>query len=83
MDRSHIKSKYSTRTAPKEFENLIKKINARYILVSYNNMGNKGASRSQAKISDTEINGNLYSRKERFKFLKPDFSQFTTGVHQI
>lgn len=82
MDRSHIKSKYSTRTAPKEFENLIKQINARYILVSYNNMGNKGASRSQAKISDTEIMETL-SKKGKVQVFETDFSQFTTGASNI
>ena len=39
MDRSHLKSDYCTRSAPKAFEDLIDNIKAKYILVSYNNMG--------------------------------------------
>ena len=38
MDRTNLKSKYCTRSAPKQFEELINNINSRYILVSYNNM---------------------------------------------
>lgn len=78
MDRSHIKSKYSTKSAPKEFEKLIKEINARYILVSYNNMGNKGANRSQAKISDTDIM-KVLSAKGKVTVFETEFNQFTTG----
>ena len=82
MDRTHIKSKYSTVFAPMEFENLIKKIDAKYILVSYNNMGNKGASRSQAKISD-EVIINTLSEKGKVKIFETDFSQFTTGKTKV
>ncbi len=78
MDRSNIKSKYCTTSAPKQFEDLITKINAKYILVSYNNMGNKGANRSQAKISDSEIM-RILSGKGRVEVFETDFNQFTTG----
>ena len=37
------------------FEDLISHITARYILLSYNNMANKGNDRSNAKISDEVI----------------------------
>lgn len=78
MDRRNIKSKYCTTSAPKQFEDLINKINAKYILVSYNNMGNRGASRSQAKISDSEIM-EILSTKGKVEIYETDYSQFTTG----
>jgi len=50
MDRTALKSDYCTNKAAKAFEDLIKNINARYILLSYNNMAKKGNDRSNAKI---------------------------------
>lgn len=82
MDRSNLKSKYCMRSAPKEFDDLIQNINARYILVSYNNMGNKGAGRSQAKISDEDIINSL-SKRGKIKIFETDFQQFTTGKSNI
>ena len=41
VDRNQLKSKYCTQKAPEAFSDLIKNINARYILVSYNNMAQK------------------------------------------
>ena len=41
VDRTHIKSKYSTSKATEAFEDLINNIQAKYILVSYNNMAKK------------------------------------------
>ena len=52
VDRTHIKSKYSTSKASEAFEDLINNIRAKYILVSYNNMAKKGSGRSNAKISN-------------------------------
>ena len=78
MDRTNIKSKYCTASASKQFEDLISKIDAKYILVSYNNMGTRGASRSQAKISDSDIMA-ILSEKGRVEVFETDFNQFTTG----
>ncbi len=39
MDRSHIKSEYCKITASKAFEELVENTNAKYILLSYNNLG--------------------------------------------
>ncbi len=78
MDRSNIKSKYCTTSASKQFEDLISKISAKYILVSYNNTGTRGASRSQAKISDSDIIA-ILSEKGRVEVFETDFNQFTTG----
>jgi len=82
MDRSELKSKYCLKSAPKEFDDLIQNINARYILVSYNNMGTKGAGRSQAKISDEDIINSL-SKRGKIKIFETDFQQFTTGKSNI
>lgn len=82
MDRSNLKSKYCMHSAPKEFDDLIQNIKAKYILVSYNNMGNKGAGRSQAKISDSDIINSL-SKRGKVMIFETDFQQFTTGKTNI
>ena len=82
MDRSKLKSKYCMHSAPKEFDDLIQSIDAKYILVSYNNMGQKGAGRSQAKISDNDILNSL-SKRGKIKVFETDFQQFTTGKSNI
>ena len=82
FNRDDRKSRYCLRSAPRAFEELIENINAKYILVSYNNMGNKGASRSNAKISDFEILEAL-SKKGKVKEFDVEFQQFTTGKSKI
>ncbi len=78
MDRTHIKSKYCKTSAPNEFRKLIRDIDAKFILVSYNDMGSKGASRSQAKLTEHDILNTLASRG-KVKVFETDFNQFTTG----
>jgi adenine-specific DNA-methyltransferase len=82
MDRSELKSKYCTNSAPKQFDGLVSNINAKYILVSYNNMGTKGAGRSQAKISDSDIISSL-EKRGTVKVFETDFNQFTAGKTDI
>ena len=82
MDRSNLKSKYCTHSATKQFEDLINNINSKYILVSYNNMGKKGADRSQAKISDDDIM-RILSSKGKVKVFEKEFNQFNTGKTKI
>lgn len=82
MSRQGLKSKYCLQSAPLQFEKLINSINAKYILVSYNNMGEKGAGRSQAKISDDDII-RVLERKGELKIFETDFQQFTTGKTKI
>lgn len=55
MDRSALKSDYCTRKAEEAFADLVDKINARYIILTYNNMAEKGNDRSNAKLSDDTI----------------------------
>lgn len=82
MDRSRLKSKYCTKSAPIEFDRLIQSINAKYIVVSYNNMGKKGAGRSQAKIDDEDIMESL-SRRGSVKVFEVSHQQFTAGKSNI
>lgn len=82
MNRDNLKSDYCTNKATVAFKNLIENSNAKYILVSYNNMGKKGNARSQAKISDTEIL-EILNKKGNVKVYEKDFSYFTTGKSKI
>ncbi len=78
IDRSHIKSKYNMKSAGVVFCDLIDNIDAKYILVSYNDMGSSGNARSQSRISDHEILSAL-KRKGEVRIFETDFKQFTTG----
>lgn len=77
-NRSNIKSKYCTVKAPDAFSNLIDNLDSKYILVSYNNMAQKGNGRSNAKISDDEIL-EILSKRGKVKVYDTDFQYFTTG----
>lgn len=78
IDRSHIKSRYNLKSAGVAFGDLVDNIRAKYILVSYNDMGTSGDVRSQSRISDHEILSALKRRGE-VQIFKTDFKQFTTG----
>ena len=82
MDRTHIKSKYCLSSAKKTLEELIEDISAKYILFSYNNTQQKANSRSNARISDSEILEILESKGEVTVFEK-DFNPFTVGKTNI
>lgn len=82
VNRSEKSSDYTKTKAPQAFDDLIQHINARYILVSFNNMAHKGNSRSNAKISNEEIIGSLKKRGE-VKIFETDFNAFTTGKSKI
>ena len=72
MDRTALKSKYCTRSAAEAFDDLIKQLKCKYIVLSYNNMAQKGNDRSNARISDEE----LARRKEKWQPREPEV---TTG----
>ena len=82
MDRSSMKSKYCTQSATEAFEQLIKDINAKYILLSYNNMAAKGNDRSNAKISDDDIL-RILKQKGEVKVFSESYKAFTTGKSDI
>lgn len=82
INRQHIKSDYCTLKAPIAFADLISNIDGKYILVSYNNMAQKGVGRSNAKISSKEIIDILRTRGKVQTF-EIDFQAYTTGKTNI
>lgn len=82
MDRSHIKSQYCTINAAKAFEMLINDIKAKYIVLSYNNMAEKGNDRSNAKISDDDIM-RILGTKGSVKVFQQNYKAFTTGKSEF
>lgn len=82
VNRSEKSSEYTKAKAPQAFDDLIQNIDARYILVSYNNMAKKGNSRSNAKISNEEIISSL-GKRGKVKVFETNFKAFTTGKSAI
>lgn len=82
MDRSHLKSRYCTKSAAEAFEDLIQNLDCRYILLSYNNMEAKGNDRSNAKISDEDI-FRILNNKGEVKVFSENYKAFTTGKSDI
>lgn len=82
MNRSRIKSKYCTTAATEAFEALINDVKAKYILLSYNNMAEKGNCRSNAKISDDDIM-RILGNKGTVKVFEESYKAFTTGKSDI
>lgn len=78
MDRSNIKSKYCSKDAVLEFQDLITKLNTKHIIVSYNNTENTKHGRSNAKISFNQIK-NILMKKGKTEINQIDFKAFTTG----
>ena len=82
MDRSKLKSEYCTNKATDAFEDLISNIKAKYIMLSYNNMSQKGNDRSNAKISDEDIL-RILRGKGKVKVFAQQYKAFTTGKSDI
>jgi len=78
FDRTKIKSDYSKTDASQSFDDLIQNAKCKYILLSYNNMRDKGNVRSNAKISDEDIMKSMSKRGE-VKIFEKDYKAFTTG----
>ena len=55
MDRIGLKNAYCTRKAEHAFADLIASADAKYIILTYNNMEEKGNARSNARLSDAAI----------------------------
>lgn len=81
-DRTALKSDYCTQSAVRAFEDLIKNINAKYIVLSYNNMAQKGNDRSNAKLPDFEIL-RILKAKGKVKVFSQDYKAFSTGKSNI
>lgn len=82
MDRTALKSDYCTSNAVKAFEDLVDHIHARYIILSYNNMAEKGNERSNAKISDGDIM-RILGKKGKVKVFSEDYKAFSAGKSRI
>ena len=82
MDRTSLKSDYCTQKATVAFEKLIDSIHAKYIMLSYNNMAEKGNDRSNAKISDEDIMC-ILQKKGNVKVFTEDYKAFSTGKSDI
>lgn len=82
MNRSNLKSDYCTKKATAAFEKLIEGIHAKYILLSYNNMAEKGNDRSNAKISDNDIL-RILSKKGEVKVFSEEYKAFCAGKSDI
>ena len=78
FDRSKIKSEYCKVNATKRFEDLIINAKTKYILLSYNNMGKNGASRSNARISDKDI-FRILGLRGTVKVFEQSYKEFNTG----
>lgn len=78
MDRSTMKSEYCKVTANQSLEDLVSKLHCRYIMLSYNNNGQKLQIRSNAKISDEEIM-RILGEKGNVKVFTKDFKPFSAG----
>lgn len=82
MIRTHIKSRYCNSEASEAFIDLIQNIQAKYILLSYNNMATKGNDRSNAKISD-EIIMDTLKKRGKVRVFSQDYKMFNTGKTNI
>lgn len=78
FDRSKIKSDYSKANAADSFNDLIMNAKCKYILLSYNNMANRGDGRSNAKICDVDIT-KILSKRGKVKIFEQEYKAFTTG----
>lgn len=72
-----LRSKYNLVVAPKAFDDLIQHINAKYILVSFNNTP-KGNGRGDSRISQKEILSSLKKRGS-VKIFQQSYKQFNAG----
>jgi adenine-specific DNA-methyltransferase len=78
MDRSTMKSEYCRTSAAKQLDDLVNRLNTRYILLSYNNNGNKLQIRSNAKISDEDIL-RILSKRGEVRIFTTDYRPFSAG----
>lgn len=78
MDRSHLKSDYCLKSAPKAFGDLIANAKCKHILISYNNTGESKDGRSNARISDEQMINTLKTRGD-VDIFERDYKAFTTG----
>jgi len=78
MDRTSMKSKYSTRSAALAFEDLIQSAKAEFIVLSYSNTGTSRAARSNNVLTDAEILDSM-SKVGRVHIEDIEFKEFSVG----
>lgn len=78
FERNALKSGYSRASAPALFEDLIRSLRCRLIVVSYNNTYKAGSSASVNKIGEDELVRILSMRGKVFK-REIDYSYFNAG----
>lgn len=78
MDRTSMKSKYSTRSASMAFDELIQNAKAELIVLSYSNTGNSRVARSNNVLTDEEIVESM-SKVGRVHIEDIDFKEFSVG----
>lgn len=82
MDRTHIKSDYCTVRATESFRDLIENIESKYIIVSFNNMEQKGAGRSQSKITNNDMY-EILSEKGHTTIHRKQYKYYSTGKSSV
>ncbi len=78
MDRTSMKSKYSTRSASSAFDELISTAKAELIVLSYSNTGTSRVARSNNVLSDEEIITSM-SKVGQVHIEDIDFKEFSVG----
>lgn len=78
FDRTLLKSNYCSRNAAKAFEELVNKLDCKYIVLSYNNTGTTANDRSNARMTDEDIT-RILSAKGELKVFSQKHKAFTTG----
>ena len=76
--RDHLKSRYSRPEAPKVFEELIKNIKGKLIIVSYNNTYNAKSTSSNNKITEEQML-DILSKKGAVKRVDISYKSFNAG----
>lgn len=82
FDRTNLKSDYNTIRAKNALSDLIENANCRYIMLSYNNMGKKGHSRSNARIKDNELI-EILSKRGKVEIFEKEYKAFSSGKSNI
>ena len=78
MDRKGLKSRYCSRSAASAFEELVRALKCKYIVLSYNNTGDKANDRSNARMSDEDII-RILAEKGEVEVYSKKYKAFTTG----
>ena len=78
MDRTALKSSYSTRRAALAFDDLISSAKAKLIVLSYSNTGTSRVARSNNLLTDREIIDSM-SKSGRVQVEDIDFKEFSVG----